>query len=93
MYIKTFIMYVAESYSLHPGWGKPQILVTLIMSGVLILAFFVIERLVKDPAVPSRIWFNKGAIPLFIYSLRYALSLTPLGFPLNFVNLVASTGF
>lgn len=58
------------------GWGKPQIVVTLIMSGVFILAFFIIERYVKDPAVPPSTWFNKNAIPLFVYSLSIYWFLT-----------------
>ncbi|KAH8119334.1 major facilitator superfamily domain-containing protein [Phellopilus nigrolimitatus] len=51
------------------GWDKPQIIVTLILSMLFMLVFFLIERKVNDPAVPPSTWFIPNVIPLFIYSL------------------------
>ncbi|KDQ13881.1 hypothetical protein BOTBODRAFT_110904 [Botryobasidium botryosum FD-172 SS1] len=50
------------------GWGKPQIIVTLILSVVFIIGFFFVERFVKDPAVPPSIWSNQNFTPLFLYT-------------------------
>ncbi|KDQ13884.1 hypothetical protein BOTBODRAFT_133128 [Botryobasidium botryosum FD-172 SS1] len=50
------------------GWGNPRIIVTLIMSVVFMVAFFVSQRIVKDPVVPPKIWFNKNFTPLFIFT-------------------------
>ena len=51
------------------GWNKPQIIVTLIFSVVLISAFFFIETKVQDPAVPPRIWFMPNVALFFLYIL------------------------
>ncbi|THH29152.1 hypothetical protein EUX98_g5035 [Antrodiella citrinella] len=50
------------------GWGTPQIITTLILSIVTFAAFFVVERYVKDPAIPPRIWFNKNFAVMFFFS-------------------------
>lgn len=54
------------------GWGKPQIIVTLILSIVVAIAFFFVERKVPDPAVPPHTWSTPNIIPLFIHCLRYS---------------------
>ena len=51
------------------GWGKPEIIVTLVLSGVLMVAFFFVEKKVQDPAVPPRVWSIPNVIPLFFYAL------------------------
>ncbi|KAI5121920.1 hypothetical protein M0805_000249 [Coniferiporia weirii] len=53
----------------HSGWGKPQIIVTLVFSVVFIVAFFLVERKVQDPAVPPSTWSVPNVVPLFLYSL------------------------
>ena len=53
------------------GWGSPQIVVTLILSVILFIAFFFVERFVKDPALPSSTWSNKNFAPMFFYAWRY----------------------
>lgn len=58
----------ADTYTVNAGWKKPQIIVTLVLSVVFIVAFFFIERVVEDPAVPPRTWTNKNFLPLFIYA-------------------------
>ncbi|PSS37253.1 hypothetical protein PHLCEN_2v891 [Hermanssonia centrifuga] len=50
------------------GWGSPQIITTLVFSVVLFVAFFIVERYVKDPALPSSTWSNKNFAPMFFYS-------------------------
>ncbi|KAF8520827.1 major facilitator superfamily domain-containing protein [Gautieria morchelliformis] len=50
------------------GWKKPQIFVSLVFSVIFVVSFFLIERSVKDPAVPPRIWSNQNFLPLFLYS-------------------------
>lgn len=56
------------------GWGTPQIIVTLVLSAVLFAAFFVVERVTKDPALPPRLWRIKNFAPMFFYALRYAIT-------------------
>ncbi|KAJ8502791.1 hypothetical protein ONZ45_g11427 [Pleurotus djamor] len=48
------------------GWQTPQVITTLILSVVLIIAFFFVERFVSDPALPPSIWSNKNFTPIFI---------------------------
>ncbi|KIJ51730.1 hypothetical protein M422DRAFT_223465 [Sphaerobolus stellatus SS14] len=43
------------------------IIITLIFSVIFIVTFFFIERTVKDPAVPPRIWTTHNFLPLFLY--------------------------
>lgn len=62
------------------GWGSPQIIVTLILSVVVFVAFFVVERVTKDPAIPPRLWRIKNFAPMFFYSLRYVCSSPALRF-------------
>jgi len=50
------------------GWGSPQIITTLILSVVFFIGFFVVERFVQDPAIPSRLWFNKNFAVMFFYA-------------------------
>jgi len=61
-----FVYAVSEGNDV--GWDKPQIIVTLILSVMLVFAFFAIERYVKDPAVPPSTWTNKNFLPLFLYT-------------------------
>ncbi|KAF8995169.1 major facilitator superfamily domain-containing protein [Cyathus striatus] len=50
------------------GWGSARVIATLVLSVVLLGAFGVIERIVKDPAFPSRTWTNKNFTPMFFYA-------------------------
>ncbi|KAI0073793.1 MFS general substrate transporter [Panus rudis PR-1116 ss-1] len=59
----------ALSDSNDQGWGSPQIIVTLILSAVFLAAFFFIERIVKDPALPPKTWRLKNFAAMFFYSL------------------------
>jgi MFS family permease len=52
------------------GWGSPQIITTLVLSVILFVAFFVIERISKDPALPPSTWSNKNFTPMFFYAWR-----------------------
>ncbi|TRM59428.1 major facilitator superfamily domain-containing protein [Schizophyllum amplum] len=47
------------------GWSSPQVIATLVISVVLLVAFFVIEKVQSDPALPPQTWRNKNFIPLF----------------------------
>lgn len=49
------------------GWGSPQVIATLVLSVVVMGAFFGVERIVKEPALPLQTWTNKNFIPLFFY--------------------------
>ena len=49
-------------------WATPRILVLLIISILLLIGFFFIERVVSQPAVPPRTWSNKNFLPLFFYA-------------------------
>jgi len=49
-------------------WGTPRVIVPLVLSVVMFAAFLVIERIVKDPALPPRTWSNKNFLPLFFYA-------------------------
>ena len=70
--IVALILFVyALSDGSDQGWGSPQIIVTLILSIVVFVAFFFVERVTKDPAVPPRLWRIKNFAPMFFYSLRY----------------------
>ncbi|KAG5219652.1 MFS substrate transporter [Salix suchowensis] len=51
----------------HLGWGSPQVIATLVLSVVIMGVFFVVERIVKEPALPLQTWTNKNFIPLFFY--------------------------
>ncbi|THH32905.1 hypothetical protein EUX98_g1244 [Antrodiella citrinella] len=50
------------------GWGTPRIITTLVFSIVFFIGFFIVERYVKDPAIPPRMWFNKNFAAMFFYS-------------------------
>ncbi len=52
------------------GWKSPQIISTLVLSVVSFSAFFVVERISKDPALPPRTWSNKNFAPMFFYAWR-----------------------
>jgi MFS family permease len=52
------------------GWDSARVLATLIISIFLLIAFFFVERYVKDPAVPPSTWTNKNFTPLFFYTWR-----------------------
>ncbi|KIJ40340.1 hypothetical protein M422DRAFT_60599 [Sphaerobolus stellatus SS14] len=62
------------------GWAKPQIIVTLVFSVIFVVGFFVIERTVKDPAVPPRVWSTHNFLPLFLYcwSIYWTLNASEL---------------
>ncbi|PAV17782.1 MFS general substrate transporter [Pyrrhoderma noxium] len=62
-----FVYAISDANSV--GWGKPQIIVTLILSIVIAIAFFFVERKVPDPAVPPHTWSTPNIIPLFIHCL------------------------
>lgn len=49
------------------GWGRPQIIVTLVFSVVFLAGFFIIEYVVSDPAIPPKTWKIRNFVPLFIY--------------------------
>lgn len=66
------------------GWGSPQIITTLVLSVVLFAAFFVVERFVKDPALPSSTWSNKNFTPMFFYAWRYATEFSTNAFLLMY---------
>ncbi|CAL1698311.1 unnamed protein product [Somion occarium] len=51
------------------GWGTPQIIVTLMFSIVFFIAFFVVERITKDPALPPRLWHITNLAVMFFYSM------------------------
>ncbi|KAL0959009.1 hypothetical protein HGRIS_014321 [Hohenbuehelia grisea] len=57
--------------SSHPctGWKSPRVITTLALSVVMCVAFFFIEKVVKDPAIAPRTWSNKNLLPLFFISL------------------------
>ena len=70
--VKSFFLLVFITIAFNIlGWGKPQIIVTLILSIVVVIAFFFVERKVPDPAVPPHTWSTPNIIPLFIHCLRY----------------------
>ncbi|KDQ27242.1 hypothetical protein PLEOSDRAFT_1103942 [Pleurotus ostreatus PC15] len=50
------------------GWGSPQVVTTLLLSAVVFVVFFAIERTVKSPALPPKTWTNKNFTPLFFYA-------------------------
>ena len=52
------------------GWGSPQIVTTLVLSILLFVAFFAVERFVKDPALSPSTWSNKNFAPMFFYAWR-----------------------
>lgn len=54
------------------GWGTPQIITTLVFAVIFFVAFLIVERYVKDPAIPPRTWSNKNFAVMFFYSWRYA---------------------
>ncbi|KAF9263092.1 MFS general substrate transporter [Marasmius fiardii PR-910] len=66
-------------------WGTARVIVTLVLAVVLIVAFFVIEKFVKDPAVPPRTWTNKNFIPLFFYA--WSIYWFAFGMELNLVQI------
>ncbi|KAL1752179.1 major facilitator superfamily domain-containing protein [Schizophyllum commune] len=47
------------------GWQSAQVIATLVVSVVLFVAFFLIERFQSDPALPPRTWRTKNFTPLF----------------------------
>jgi hypothetical protein len=49
------------------GWASPRVIAPLVISIFAFGAFLVIERIVKDPALPPRTWTNKNFTPLFFY--------------------------
>ncbi|KAF8578497.1 MFS general substrate transporter [Ramaria rubella] len=51
----------------NAGWGKPQIIIALILSTLFVIGFFFIERYAKDPAVPPRTWTNQNFLPLIYW--------------------------
>ncbi|KAF4584831.1 hypothetical protein EYR40_001646 [Pleurotus pulmonarius] len=57
----------AISASSDSGWGSPQVITTLVLSVVVMGAFFGVEKVVKEPALPLQTWTNKNFIPLFFY--------------------------
>jgi len=61
-----FVYAVSEGSA--AGWGKPQIIVTLILSVLFFAAFFFVERITKDPVLPPRTWSNKNFASMFFYA-------------------------
>ena len=53
------------------GWSSPLIIATLVPSAILLIVFFLVERYIRDPAVPPRTWRIRNFTPLFIYAWRY----------------------
>ncbi|KAF4607679.1 hypothetical protein EYR40_000014 [Pleurotus pulmonarius] len=51
------------------GWGSPQVITTMVLSVIAFVAFFVVESIVKHPALPPKTWRNKNFTPLFFYAL------------------------
>ncbi|KIK53240.1 hypothetical protein GYMLUDRAFT_49413 [Collybiopsis luxurians FD-317 M1] len=79
------LLVFALSDSGEVGWGAARVIVTLVLSVVLIVAFFVVEKFVKDPAIPPRTWTNKNFIPLFFYA--WSIYWFALGTELNLVQI------
>ncbi|KAF8896080.1 major facilitator superfamily domain-containing protein [Infundibulicybe gibba] len=52
-------------YQKEVRWNSPRVIATLVLSVVLLAAFFFIERVVKDPAFPPSTWSNKNFTPCF----------------------------
>ncbi|KAJ4482447.1 major facilitator superfamily domain-containing protein [Lentinula aciculospora] len=57
----------AISQASAAGWQSPGVIAPLILSVVMFAMFLLIERIVKDPALPPRTWTNKSFTPLFFY--------------------------
>ncbi|TFK37329.1 major facilitator superfamily domain-containing protein [Crucibulum laeve] len=64
--LTLFVFAVTEGSA--GGWKSARVIVTLVLSVVLLASFLVIERIVKDPAFPTRTWSNKNFTPLFFYA-------------------------
>ncbi|KAL0948778.1 hypothetical protein HGRIS_008908 [Hohenbuehelia grisea] len=58
----------AVSEGSEGGWNKPRGITTLVLSVVMCITFFVIERVVKNPALPPRMWSTKNFLVLFLYA-------------------------
>ena len=63
-----FVFAISDGNS--EGWDTPQIVTTLVLSIALFVVFFLVERYVKDPALPPRTWSNTNFTPMFIYAWR-----------------------
>ncbi|KAJ8520063.1 hypothetical protein ONZ45_g3099 [Pleurotus djamor] len=50
------------------GWSSPQVISTLALSVLSVIAFFIIEHIAKNPALPPATWSNKNFISLFFYA-------------------------
>ncbi|KAJ3735907.1 major facilitator superfamily domain-containing protein [Lentinula guzmanii] len=57
----------AISQASTAGWQSPGVVAPLVLSIVMCIVFLLIERIVKDPALPPRTWTNKNFTPLFFY--------------------------
>ncbi|TFK32663.1 major facilitator superfamily domain-containing protein [Crucibulum laeve] len=64
--LTLFVFAVTEGSA--GSWKTARVIFTLVLSIVLLTAFLVIERLVKDPAFPTRTWSNKNFTPWFFYA-------------------------
>lgn len=58
----------AISDGAESGWGSPQVVTTLVLSVVVFVLFFAIERIVNSPALPPKTWTNRNFTPLFFYA-------------------------
>ncbi|THU97275.1 MFS general substrate transporter [Dendrothele bispora CBS 962.96] len=60
-----FVFAISESSA--SGWNSPRVIAPLVISIFAFGAFLLIERIVKDPALPPRTWTNKNFTPLFFF--------------------------
>ncbi|THU81970.1 MFS general substrate transporter [Dendrothele bispora CBS 962.96] len=60
-----FVFAISEGSA--SGWNTARVIAPLVISVFTFGAFFLIERIVKDPALPPRTWTNKNFTPLFFY--------------------------
>ncbi|KAF5373033.1 hypothetical protein D9758_001641 [Tetrapyrgos nigripes] len=60
-----FVFAISEGSA--SGWNSARVIAPLVISIFAFAGFLVIERIVKDPALPPRTWTNKNFTPLFFY--------------------------
>ncbi|THU97280.1 MFS general substrate transporter [Dendrothele bispora CBS 962.96] len=60
-----FVFAISDGSS--SGWNTARVIAPLVISILTISAFFLVERIVKDPALPPHTWINKNFTPLFFY--------------------------
>ncbi|KAF5331470.1 hypothetical protein D9758_015501 [Tetrapyrgos nigripes] len=62
-----FVFAISEGST--SGWNSATVIAPLVISIFTFASFFVIERIVQDPAVPPRTWTNKNFAALFFYGM------------------------